>query len=244
MSPLNSIIDEQRNKLGKYCFVIDSGVIANLKRGSCDEGFMTSQYDYILGHPELLLSSELWPVFRNKEWQSRKIYIVVDECHCVVKWGQSFRQKYKEICRLRSVFTCCRMLALTATATTAMRVEIADSLLMKEYAVVTASVNRNNIYLSVKRRDTEETSKMSANDAFIATLSPYFFELETYREKMPLTLVYTKLDWCGLGDEYVDRVLGYGNLSSQYHAQCTDEVICSYIMSYVVCLNEYYDLVC
>lgn len=224
ISPLNAIIAEQHSRLGSCSFVVDSSVIANCKQRKPDNRLVEAKYDFVIGHPELILHEELLAVFKGETWQAKAVYVVVDEYHCVVKWGSGFREKYSELCRLRAIFPHCRMLALTATATVAMQQAICSSLLMRSYAVVKTSVNRANIFLSVMRRDTAETAKMTSSDAFIAALQPLFNELGEKLDAFPRTIVYAKLDWCGLGFEHVDRIMDLGHLAARYHAQCTDQV--------------------
>lgn len=224
ISPLNAIIAEQHSRLGTCSLVVDGSVVASCKQSKPDSRLVEANYDFLIGHPEMILHEELLTVFRGEKWQAKDVYVVVDECHCVVKWGCGFREKYSEICRLRAIFPRCHLLALTATATVAMQQAICSSLLIRSYALVKTSVNRTNIFLDVKRRDTTETAKMTSSDAFIAALLPLFRQLEEQLDTFPRSIVYAKLDWCGLGFEHVDRMMELGHLAAQYHAQCTDQV--------------------
>lgn len=76
--------------------------------------------------------------------------ITIDEAHCVSEWGHDFRPDYLELAAIRRQFPEAVCLALTATATTRVREDIAQNLQMKNPAVFVASFNRENIFLEVK----------------------------------------------------------------------------------------------
>jgi len=121
------------------------------------------KFPYVMGHPEAILSTELWTIFKGKPWQSSRIFIVVDECHCVVKWGGSFRPAYLEIKKLKSVFPHSNVLALTATATKSLMKEVIVHLHMKNPTVIADNMDRSNIYIQMIRL---EVSKKSAVEIF------------------------------------------------------------------------------
>ncbi len=76
--------------------------------------------------------------------------LVVDEAHCIAEWGHEFRPSYRAIGGVRHWIPgpC---LALTATATPAVRAEILESLRMHRAEIVVRTFDRPNLAWAVRR---------------------------------------------------------------------------------------------
>lgn len=74
---------------------------------------------------------------------------VVDEAHCISKWGASFRPEYEDLGRLRERFPKARLAAFTATADEATRADIAGKLFGQGGEIVVHGFDRPNLTLSV-----------------------------------------------------------------------------------------------
>jgi ATP-dependent DNA helicase RecQ len=75
-------------------------------------------------------------------------FLAVDEAHCISEWGHDFRPAYRRIGMLRG-FLSCPVLALTATATPAVRTDVMRSLSLSDPLVVVKSFDRPNLSWSV-----------------------------------------------------------------------------------------------
>lgn len=75
--------------------------------------------------------------------------LAVDEAHCISQWGYDFRPAYLQIASIRSYFPDAPLLALTATATPKVQVDICDKLVMRQPQVFTKSFVRANLSYSV-----------------------------------------------------------------------------------------------
>jgi len=74
---------------------------------------------------------------------------VVDEAHCISKWGFSFRPEYEALSSLRERFPKATLSAFTATADTATRQDIASKLFGGKGDIVVRGFDRPNLRLAV-----------------------------------------------------------------------------------------------
>ncbi len=74
-------------------------------------------------------------------------FLVVDEAHCIDRWGSEFRPNYSRLGAVRQLLGSPPVLAFTATAGPAMRQRLLQSLGIPHARVVVSGVNRPNIAL-------------------------------------------------------------------------------------------------
>lgn len=219
VEPLNVILKQQRDKFGDKSIIVTKEVLSSLsnddeKVRSLREG----HYWYVLGHPEELLSDGMWALYKSEAWSNpnRDVYIVVDEAHCIVLWGDGFREEYKEVGQLRSVLPRATMLALTGTCSRKMQDAITSSLFINGCDVVSSTVDRPNIFLSVCQRLPSTGRKHCAEDSLNEIMKPLLQELQSMREQFSKTILFCKKEWCGLGYEkaFIAKLADY---TSMYH---------------------------
>ena len=188
---------------------------------------------YLLGHPESFLDDKAMAIIRKAPWSKRVSHIIVDEAHCVVQWGENFREHYRLIDSLKSAFAphSPSTVAVTATATVAMQHEISRLLDMRSMETVIGHADRSNIKFCVKRRPANTGNNRTADSSYTAVFMPLMIELKYKRHEFPKTVVYANLKWCGFGNELGVRVLSDGKVQStgvkeisQYHAPMTAQV--------------------
>ena len=78
--------------------------------------------------------------------------LAIDEAHCVSQWGHDFRPTYRELDWIRQQFPNAVCIALTATATPRVQVDIRQCLYIPEGSEFIGSFNRENLLLSVETR--------------------------------------------------------------------------------------------
>lgn len=72
-------------------------------------------------------------------------FVAVDEAHCISSWGHDFRPEYRALQTIRERFPDVPILALTASATERVRVDILQMLGIPEAKSFVASFNRPNL---------------------------------------------------------------------------------------------------
>jgi ATP-dependent DNA helicase RecQ len=78
--------------------------------------------------------------------------LVVDEAHCISKWGMSFRPEYERLSALCERFPHVAIAAFTATADKATRVDIAQKLFRGEGRTIVHGFDRPNLRLAVSAK--------------------------------------------------------------------------------------------
>ncbi|MFL5730602.1 MAG: DNA helicase RecQ [Cytophagaceae bacterium] len=83
--------------------------------------------------------------------KSKISFIAIDEAHCISEWGHDFRPEYR---RIRSIIEALGnnlpIIALTATATPKVQIDIQKNLQMEEASLFKSSFNRKNLYYEVR----------------------------------------------------------------------------------------------
>jgi ATP-dependent DNA helicase RecQ len=87
-------------------------------------------------------------------------YIAVDEAHCVSQWGHDFRPEYRELSKLREIKKTIPFIALTATATKKVILDIEQSLKLKNPYIIQKSFFKKNFFFSVEYYESETEKKI------------------------------------------------------------------------------------
>lgn len=77
--------------------------------------------------------------------------LAIDEAHCISEWGHDFRPCYRQLALLRSELGRPPVVALTGSATPAVRADIAQSLGLGRHDLHVASFDRPNLSFDVSR---------------------------------------------------------------------------------------------
>jgi ATP-dependent DNA helicase RecQ len=99
--------------------------------------------------PERLQSDDFLSVLR----QLKVSLIAVDEAHCISQWGYDFRPPYLKIAEVRPYFPHVPIMALTATATPEVAIDIQEKLAFKKGNFVQKSFARSNLIYYVSEEE-------------------------------------------------------------------------------------------
>ena len=82
--------------------------------------------------------------------------LAVDEAHCISQWGYDFRPPYLKIAEIRPLLKGAPILALTATATPEVVIDMQEKLLFREKNVISKSFERKNLSYVVFHEEDKE----------------------------------------------------------------------------------------
>ncbi|MGK0367057.1 MAG: ATP-dependent DNA helicase RecQ, partial [Thermoproteota archaeon] len=166
VSPLISLMQDQVQNLAEYgveaCFL--NSTQTGEERMQAEDKIIAGEVKLVYVSPEGLLTGSLASFFRNVEVS----LIAIDEAHCVSQWGHEFRNDYTRLGELKEVFLNIPFLALTATADSKTRDDMAVQLLMADPKVFVSSFDRPNIKYSIYER----VNEIKQLDSFIKENHP------------------------------------------------------------------------
>ena len=148
ISPLVALIDDQAAALRA------NGVnVAAIHSGRPREHNVEEWRDFAAGRSKLLYLSPERLMTPRMLAAMRKIapaLFVIDEAHCISKWGPSFRPEYEQLAELGTHFPQATIAAFTATADSATRADIAAKLFNGQGRTIVHGFDRPNLSLAVQ----------------------------------------------------------------------------------------------
>ncbi|SAK97061.1 ATP-dependent DNA helicase RecQ [Caballeronia temeraria] len=152
VSPLISLMRDQATKLieaGIATAVLNSALSASEQREAM-QAIARHEIRMLFVTPERLVDAEFIAELTGEDMPPIAL-AVIDEAHCISQWGHDFRPAYVEL--IHAIRTLGRppVLALTATATSAVIVDIVRELQMRHANVIHTGVFRDNLHFSVEQ---------------------------------------------------------------------------------------------
>jgi ATP-dependent DNA helicase RecQ len=77
-------------------------------------------------------------------------FVAIDEVHCISEWGHDFRPEYRKIKSIIGNFGKLPVIALTATATPKVQIDIQKNLQMEDASIFKSSFHRENLFYEVR----------------------------------------------------------------------------------------------
>ena len=158
VSPLIALM---KNQVDAIRYISDQGNIAHFLNSSLSKNEISQvKKDIVNGTTKMLyVAPESLTKQENIEFLSsvNVSFFAIDEAHCISEWGHDFRPEYR---RLREIFekiSHVPIIALTATATPKVQLDIQKNLSMVDAKVFKDSFNRSNLYYEIRpKRDVEK----------------------------------------------------------------------------------------
>ena len=160
ISPLLSLMQDQVEHLQELkiqALVINSEVSAEHRRLVMDalrEAKPEKYIQLLYITPEMISkSTTIVNALQSLQERRKLARIVIDEAHCVSQWGHDFRPDYKQLGEFRRKLHGVPVMALTATATENVKVDVIHNLSIKDCEVFTQSFNRPNLSYEVRKKE-------------------------------------------------------------------------------------------
>lgn len=151
ISPLIALMKNQVDAM--RTFAMEDGVAHFLNSSLNKSAVQRVREDVLAGKTKLLyFAPESLTKEENVEFL-RKIkvsFYAIDEAHCISEWGHDFRPEYRRIRPIIAEIGQAPVIALTATATPKVQLDIQKNLGMQDARVFKSSFNRANLYYEVR----------------------------------------------------------------------------------------------
>ena len=151
ISPLIALMKNQVDAM--RTFSAESGIAHFLNSSLNKTAVAQVRADVLAGKTKLLyfapesLTKEDNVAFLHKIKVS---FYAIDEAHCISEWGHDFRPEYRRIRPIINEIGTAPLIALTATATPKVQMDIQKNLGMSDASVFKSSFNRPNLYYEIR----------------------------------------------------------------------------------------------
>jgi RecQ family ATP-dependent DNA helicase len=166
ISPLISLMQDQVEQLKS------KGIKAEVINSKCTGPEKTARFNMMMNDgldllylsPEMLSASTRMQRSLDRLKNEKKIArFVIDEAHCVSSWGHDFRTDYKELENLKLQYPDVPIMALTATATRPVQLDITrclrdDPIFLKQ------TFNRPNLHYEIREKGSQDKAITQIKD--------------------------------------------------------------------------------
>jgi ATP-dependent DNA helicase RecQ len=151
ISPLIALMKNQVDQMVAF------GINAQFLNSSLSKPEITKvKKEVIAGDVKMLyIAPESLTKESNLEFlkQAKISFVAIDEAHCISEWGHDFRPEYRKIKSIiEGLDPKLPIIALTATATPKVQIDIQKNLNLEDSTVFKSSFNRKNLYYEIRAK--------------------------------------------------------------------------------------------
>ena len=157
ISPLIALMKNQVDAM--RTFSTESGIAHFLNSSLNKSAIQQVRDDVLAGKTKLLYFAPESLTKEDNVAFLRKIKIsfyAIDEAHCISEWGHDFRPEYRRIRPIINDIGQAPLIALTATATPKVQMDIQKNLGMSDASVFKSSFNRSNLFYEIRPKHDAE----------------------------------------------------------------------------------------
>jgi ATP-dependent DNA helicase RecQ len=158
ISPLIALMQDQVEQLRKRG-ISAIGIFSGMHKNQIDialDNCIYGDIKFLYVSPERLQTK----IFIERAKQMKINLLAIDEAHCISQWGYDFRPPYMKIAEFRKLIAPVPMVALTATATEEVKMDILERLEMANPQTFQQSFARANLSYSAFKEDDKERRLM------------------------------------------------------------------------------------
>ena len=151
VSPLIALMKNQVDAIRGHCS--DDSIAHYLNSSLTKSESNKVKEDVLNGKTKLLyIAPESLTRVHNIDFlkQINISFVAVDEAHCISEWGHDFRPEYRKLKSIIENINSVPIIALTATATPKVQLDIQKNLGMQNASVFKDSFNRDNLFYEVR----------------------------------------------------------------------------------------------
>jgi ATP-dependent DNA helicase RecQ len=148
ISPLIALMKNQVDQM--HAFSINArflnSTLSKTELNRVKKETLTGEVKLLYVAPESLSKEENIEFFKK----SNISFVAIDEAHCISEWGHDFRPEYRKIRSIIDQLGNMPIIALTATATPKVQIDIQKNLDMETANIFKLSFRRKNLYYEVR----------------------------------------------------------------------------------------------
>jgi ATP-dependent DNA helicase RecQ len=148
ISPLIALMKNQVDQM--HAFSINArflnSTLSKTELNKVKKETLTGEVKLLYVAPESLSKEENIEFFKK----AKIAFVAIDEAHCISEWGHDFRPEYRKIRTIIDQLGNMPVIALTATATPKVQLDIQKNLSMEAANVFKLSFRRKNLYYEVR----------------------------------------------------------------------------------------------